>query len=68
MGAPNLTRADARRRAELLDVTAYEVELDLTDGRGKPGPRARSQNRQPLFEEEAAQPFRKAEAAPGAAV
>ena len=36
MGAPNLTRTDARRRAELLDVTAYEVELDLTDGAGKP--------------------------------
>src|ERR1700736_1978066 len=39
MGVPNLTRTDARRRAELLDVTAYEVELDLTDGEGKPGAR-----------------------------
>ena len=39
MGVPNLTRTDARRRAELLDVTAYEVELDLTDGAGKPGGR-----------------------------
>jgi len=39
MGVPNLTRTDARRRAELLDVTAYEVELDLTDGGGKPGGR-----------------------------
>ena len=39
MGVPNLTRTDARRRAELLDVTAYEVELDLTDGGGKPGER-----------------------------
>src|ERR1700716_2623264 len=39
MGVPNLTRTDARRRAELLDVTAYEVELDLTDGAGKPGER-----------------------------
>src|SRR6266851_2495862 len=39
MGVPNLTRTDARRRAELLDVTACEIELDLTDGRGKPGGR-----------------------------
>src|SRR4030088_863730 len=39
MGVPNLTRTDARRRADLLDVTAYEVELDLTDGEGKPGAR-----------------------------
>src|ERR1700686_4590583 len=39
MGVPNLSRTDARRRAELLDVTAYEVELDLTDGVGKPGER-----------------------------
>jgi aminopeptidase N len=39
MGVPNLTRADARTRAELLDVTAYDVELDLTDGAGKPGER-----------------------------
>src|SRR5712692_10172741 len=39
MGAPNLTRTDALRRSELLDVTAYEVELDLTDGEGKPGER-----------------------------
>jgi aminopeptidase N len=39
MGVPNLTRTEARTRAELLDVTAYEVELDLTDGGGKPGDR-----------------------------
>lgn len=39
MAVPNLTRDDARRRAELLDVQAYEVELDLTDGGGKPGER-----------------------------
>jgi aminopeptidase N len=39
MGVPNLTRADARARAELLTVTSYEVELDLTDGGGKPGER-----------------------------
>ena len=37
MGVPNLTRTDARRRAELLDVTAYEVDLDLTDGAGQAG-------------------------------
>jgi aminopeptidase N len=36
-GAPNLTRADAQARAELLQVTSYEVELDLTDGAGRPG-------------------------------
>ncbi|HLZ29003.1 MAG TPA: aminopeptidase N [Chloroflexota bacterium] len=39
MGVPNLSRTDARRRAELLAVTAYSVELDLTDGAGKPGER-----------------------------
>jgi aminopeptidase N len=39
MGVPNLTRPDARARAELLAVRAYEVELDLTDGGGKPGER-----------------------------
>ncbi|MBV9595896.1 MAG: aminopeptidase N [Chloroflexi bacterium] len=37
--APNLTRADARARAELLEVTQYQVELDLTDGAGRPGER-----------------------------
>ena len=35
--APNLTRVDARARSELLEVTAYQVELDLTDGAGRPG-------------------------------
>jgi aminopeptidase N len=39
-GAPNLTRGDARTRAELLEVSAYEVELDLTDGAGRPGERS----------------------------
>jgi len=39
MAVPNLTRTEARRRADLLDVDAYEVELDLTDGGGKPGER-----------------------------
>ena len=37
MGAPNLTRSDARARAELLTVIAYEVDIDLTDGAGRPG-------------------------------
>ncbi len=37
--APNLTHADARARSELLEVTAYQVELDLTDGAGHPGER-----------------------------
>ena len=39
MPTPNLTRNDARRRAELIDVVSYDVELDLTDGGGKPGTR-----------------------------
>jgi aminopeptidase N len=39
MGVPNLTRTAARTRADLLAVSAYEVELDLTDGGGKPGER-----------------------------
>ncbi|CAA9239543.1 MAG: Membrane alanine aminopeptidase N [uncultured Actinomycetospora sp.] len=37
MAAPNLTRDDAITRAELLDVTSYVVDLDLTDGAGAPG-------------------------------
>jgi aminopeptidase N len=37
MAPPNLTRTDAERRAALLDVVDYAVELDLTDGGGKPG-------------------------------
>ena len=37
MAPPNLTRADAERRAALLDVAEYRVELDLTDGGGGPG-------------------------------
>src|SRR4051794_23502038 len=37
--APNLTREQARDRAELLHVAAYEVVLDLTDGGGKPSDR-----------------------------
>ncbi|WP_116044889.1 aminopeptidase N [Amycolatopsis palatopharyngis] len=37
MPAPNLTREQASHRAELLDVRSYDIELDLTDGRGGPG-------------------------------
>jgi len=33
----NLTREEAARRAALLAVSSYDVELDLTDGRGGPG-------------------------------
>ena len=39
MAVPNLTRDDARARAELLHVDSYDVTLDLTDGGGKPGDR-----------------------------
>ncbi|MGI9002982.1 MAG: aminopeptidase N [Pseudonocardia sp.] len=37
MAPPNLTRTDAERRAALLEVADYAVELDLTDGAGSPG-------------------------------
>jgi aminopeptidase N len=37
VAAPNLTRADARTRAEMLDVDSYTVALDLTDGAAGPG-------------------------------
>src|SRR4051794_40766359 len=37
MAAPNLTREAARARAELLQVLAYDVAIDLTDGHGQPG-------------------------------
>ncbi|MEU5690414.1 aminopeptidase N [Actinosynnema sp. NPDC020468] len=37
MAAPNLTRDQAQQRAQLLEVDSYRVELDLTDGGGKPG-------------------------------
>ncbi|RZS31331.1 aminopeptidase N [Herbihabitans rhizosphaerae] len=37
MAAPNLTRDQAQQRAALLEVQSYTVELDLTDGGGKPG-------------------------------
>jgi aminopeptidase N len=34
---PNLTRDEAQRRAALLDVQSYDIELDLTNGHGQPG-------------------------------
>jgi aminopeptidase N len=37
VSVPNLTREQAAQRAALLDVTSYQIELDLTDGGGKPG-------------------------------
>ena len=37
MPAPNLTREQARQRAELLEIESYDIELDLTDGHGRPG-------------------------------
>jgi aminopeptidase N len=37
---PNLTRDDARVRAELLHVESYDVQVDLTDGGGKPSDRS----------------------------
>ncbi|SHH02954.1 Membrane alanyl aminopeptidase Metallo peptidase. MEROPS family M01 [Jatrophihabitans endophyticus] len=39
MAVPNLTRDDARARADLLHVESYDVRLDLTDGGGKPSER-----------------------------
>ena len=39
MSVPNLTRVDAQVRAELLGVQSYDIELDLTDGGGKPSER-----------------------------
>ncbi|GAB2988681.1 aminopeptidase N [Amycolatopsis acidiphila] len=37
MPAPNLTRDQAKQRADLLEVESYEIVLDLTDGNGGPG-------------------------------
>jgi aminopeptidase N len=39
VAVPNLTRDDARARADLLHVESYDVVLDLTDGGGKPSDR-----------------------------
>ncbi|MDT4936532.1 MAG: aminopeptidase [Pseudonocardiales bacterium] len=36
---PNLSRGDAQTRAELLEIESYEIDLDLTDGGGKPSER-----------------------------
>jgi aminopeptidase N len=38
-GVRNLTHAEAIERAGLLDVTGYDITLDLTDGTGGPGVR-----------------------------
>src|SRR3954451_5845482 len=37
VSAPNLTRTDAAARAELLAVSGYDLQLDVTDGAGHPG-------------------------------
>ncbi|MDT7711896.1 MAG: aminopeptidase [Pseudonocardiales bacterium] len=37
MAVPNLTQQQAVERAALLDVDSYTVDLDLTDGAGRPG-------------------------------
>ena len=37
MALPNLTRDQAVERAALVTVDNYRIELDLTDGDGKPG-------------------------------
>ena len=36
-GVRNLTQVEAADRARLLEVTGYDVSLDLTDGHGNPG-------------------------------
>ncbi|HEU5108652.1 MAG TPA: aminopeptidase N [Micromonosporaceae bacterium] len=33
----NLTQVEAAERARLLDVTGYDITVDLTDGAGRPG-------------------------------
>ena len=39
MALPNLTRDQAVERAALVTVDNYRIDLDLTDGNGKPGER-----------------------------
>ncbi|ANY05594.1 aminopeptidase N [Pseudonocardia sp. HH130630-07] len=39
MTPPNLTRVQAQERAALLDVSTYDVTIDLTDGAGAPSER-----------------------------
>jgi len=36
-GVRNLTQVEAAERARLLEVTGYDIALDLTDGAGRPG-------------------------------
>ncbi len=36
-GVRNLTQVEAAERARLLEVTGYDIALDLTDGHGNPG-------------------------------
>ena len=36
-GVRNLTQVEAAERARLLEVTGYDIALDLTDGEGRPG-------------------------------
>ncbi|MFF5290864.1 aminopeptidase N [Paractinoplanes globisporus] len=36
-GVRNLTQVEAADRARLLEVTGYDITLDLTDGHGNPG-------------------------------
>ncbi len=36
-GIHNLTQAEATQRSALIEVTAYDIALDLTDGSGNPG-------------------------------
>jgi aminopeptidase N len=38
-GVRNLRQVEAAERARLLDVSAYDISLDLTDGAGYPGER-----------------------------
>jgi len=38
-GVRNLTQIEAAERARLVDVTSYDITLDLTDGTGGPGER-----------------------------
>src|SRR4051795_5379425 len=37
VAVPNLTRAEAAARAELLEVQSYDLQLDVTDGAGRAG-------------------------------
>ncbi|WP_430782982.1 aminopeptidase N [Actinoplanes sp. G11-F43] len=37
-GVHNLTQVEAAERSRLLEVTGYDITLDLTDGHGNPGP------------------------------